>query len=128
MSIKVNYDAVTGEIKGFYPDGINYDSIPEPYIEIDAVAHQDCINNQGNRIVDVTNKVIITGTVTVTLTADEQIAALDAEYQTTINTLAQDYAAALMADTLFSTTTAEDVYTEYEAAVSAYQTALEAIS
>jgi hypothetical protein len=30
MIIKANYDATTGEIKGFYPDIIQYDSIPEP--------------------------------------------------------------------------------------------------
>ncbi|MBP2662729.1 MAG: hypothetical protein H6Q71_677 [Firmicutes bacterium] len=125
--IKVNYDATSGEIKGFYPDDINYASIPEPYIEIDAETHADCINNPGNRIVDVTNKVIITGTVTVTLSTDEQITALDSEYQTTISALAQDYSAALMADKLFGTTIAEDVYTEYEAAVTAYTTALETI-
>jgi len=125
--IKVNYNSTTGEIKGFYPDNINYSCIPEPYIEVDESTHLDCINNPGQRIVDVTNKVIITGTVTVTLTAAEQIATLDATYQTTINTLSQDYAAALMADKLFGTSTTEDVYTEYEAAVTAYTTALEAI-
>jgi len=127
MSIKVNYNAATGEILGHYPDETTYASIPEPYIVVDKTTWHDCINNPGQRIVDVTNKAIITGTVTVMLTAAEQIAALDATYQTTINTLSQDYAAALMADKLFGTTTAEDVYTEYEAAVTAYTTALEAI-
>ena len=52
MSIKVNYDESTGEIKGFYPDFIGYETIPEPHIEIDETAHQDCINNQGLRRVD----------------------------------------------------------------------------
>ncbi|MBP2635063.1 MAG: hypothetical protein H6Q72_970 [Firmicutes bacterium] len=57
----------------------------------------------------------------------EKTTALDIEYQTTIDQLAQDYSAALMADKLFGTSTADEVYTEYEAAVSAYKTALEAI-
>lgn len=52
--IKVNYDTTTGEIKGFYPVDIAYTSIPEPYIEIDESAYRDCINNQGNRKVDIT--------------------------------------------------------------------------
>ena len=63
--IKVNYDASTGEIKGFYPDDISYASIPEPYIEIDESVHQDCINNQGSRKVDVTALKIIEYTPTI---------------------------------------------------------------
>ena len=50
--IKVNYDSTTGEIKGFYPNFIDYETIPEPNIEIDETTHQDCINNQGLRRVD----------------------------------------------------------------------------
>lgn len=60
--VKVHYDATTGEIKGYYPDFIGYETIPEPFIEIDETAHQDCINNQGKRRVDVTTKKIITYT------------------------------------------------------------------
>ena len=33
--IKVHYDLQTGLIKGYYPDSINYSSIPEPFIEIE---------------------------------------------------------------------------------------------
>lgn len=33
--IKVNYDTETTLIKGYYPNSINYASIPEPYIEIE---------------------------------------------------------------------------------------------
>lgn len=51
--IKVNYDSTTGEIKGFYPDDIGYANIPEPHIEIDETTHQDCVNHQGLRKVDV---------------------------------------------------------------------------
>lgn len=32
--IKVNYDEKTTLVKGYYPDSINYASIPEPFIEI----------------------------------------------------------------------------------------------
>lgn len=32
--IKVYYDEITGLVKGYYPDSINYASIPEPFIEI----------------------------------------------------------------------------------------------
>ena len=59
MNIKINYDATTGEIKGFYPDSIKYKTIPEPYIEIDEKQHMDCINNQGLRKIDIDNKKII---------------------------------------------------------------------
>lgn len=59
MSIKVNYNIITGEIIGFYSDGITYASIPEPYIETDYQAYQDCLNNQGLRRVDIETKTII---------------------------------------------------------------------
>lgn len=59
---KVHYDQTTGEILGFYPDDIGYVTIPEPFIEIDETAHQDCIKNSGKRRVDVTTKKIITYT------------------------------------------------------------------
>jgi hypothetical protein len=32
--IKVNYDPTTTLIKGYYPDSIQYNSIPEPFVEI----------------------------------------------------------------------------------------------
>lgn len=35
MTIKVNYNAETTLVKGYYPDSINYASIPEPFIEIE---------------------------------------------------------------------------------------------
>lgn len=35
MTIKVNYDTETTLVKGYYPDFINYASIPEPFIEIE---------------------------------------------------------------------------------------------
>ena len=57
--IKVNYNATTGEIKGFYPNDISYVSIPEPHIEIDETAHQACINHQGLRKVDLATQKIV---------------------------------------------------------------------
>ena len=57
--IKVNYDKETGEIKGFYPDNISYANIPAPYIEIDETTHQDCMNYQGLRKVDVVTQKIV---------------------------------------------------------------------
>ena len=59
MSIKVHYDSTTGEIIGFYPDVIGYATIPEPNIEINETAHQDCINNHGLRRVDLTELKIV---------------------------------------------------------------------
>ena len=35
MTIKVNYDTQTTLVKGYYPDSINYASIPKPFIEIE---------------------------------------------------------------------------------------------
>ena len=58
--IKVNYDTTTGAIKGFYPDDIAYANIPEPHIEIDETAHQDCMNHQGLRKVDLSTQKIVT--------------------------------------------------------------------
>ena len=37
MKIKVNYDIETNLVKGYYPDSINYKSIPEPYVEIEDI-------------------------------------------------------------------------------------------
>lgn len=57
--IKVNYDTKTGAIKGFYPEDIGYVSIPEPHIEIDETTHQDCMNHQGLRKVDLATQKIV---------------------------------------------------------------------
>lgn len=35
MTVKVNYDTKTTLVLGYYPDLINYASIPEPFIEIE---------------------------------------------------------------------------------------------
>ena len=47
--IKVNYDTETTLVKGYYPDSINYASIPEPFIEIEndaqVLGKQMCVIN-----------------------------------------------------------------------------------
>ena len=88
--IKVNYDAETGEVKGFYPDNISYASIPEPYVEIDESTHQDCINHQGLRKVDLaTQKIVEYVPEIVEPTKEEKLVALDAVYQSQFTALAQ---------------------------------------
>lgn len=56
---KVNYDILTGDILGYYPDFIEYKSIPQPFIIIDNECYNDCINNPNKRKVDVTRQVIV---------------------------------------------------------------------
>ena len=118
--IKVNYDSTTGEIKGFYPDDIGYASIPEPYIEIDETTHQDCMNNQGSRKVDLTTLSVASYTpAAVVPTKTELLAALDLEYETNCS----DLASALVKTQLTSNTTLEaDLKTEYATLVSDYTT------
>lgn len=57
--VKVHYDSTTGAILGFYPDDIEYTSLPDNYIEIGNETHIDCINNQGKRKVDITTLTLI---------------------------------------------------------------------
>lgn len=44
MTVKVNYDTETTLVKGYYPDSINYASIPEPFIEITDEQHQAALS------------------------------------------------------------------------------------
>lgn len=88
--IKVNYDPTTGAIKGFYPEDIGYANIPEPHIEIDETTHQDCMNHQGLRKVDLaTQKIVEYVPEIVEPTREKKIAALDAAYQPQFTALAQ---------------------------------------
>lgn len=124
--VKVNYNAATGEIKGFYPDSIIYSSIPEPYIEIDKATHQECIDNPGLRKVDLTTlKVVECELATVTQTTDEKIAALDVEYQPQFQSLQLSWAAASMDG---DTATADSIKLDYTTLKAEYQTKLEAIN
>lgn len=47
--IKVHYDKLTTLVKGYYPDSINYSSIPEPHIEI---KEEDQIFNKQMCVID----------------------------------------------------------------------------
>jgi hypothetical protein len=47
--IKVNYDIETNLVKGYYPDSINYKSIPEPYVEIEDIEQ---INDKQMCVID----------------------------------------------------------------------------
>ena len=56
--IKVNYNAQSGQILGFYPDCIAYEYIPEPFIEItegqrDEISNKDFIRIINEEITDI---------------------------------------------------------------------------
>lgn len=44
--IKVNYNIHTGLVQGYYPDSINYVSIPEPYLEISEEQHLEILGKK----------------------------------------------------------------------------------
>jgi hypothetical protein len=46
MTVKVNYDIETTLVKGYYPDIINYASIPDPYIAITEGQHEIALGKQ----------------------------------------------------------------------------------
>lgn len=41
--IKVNFDPITEKVIGYYPDDVQYQSIPSPYIEITEQEHQEAL-------------------------------------------------------------------------------------
>jgi hypothetical protein len=47
MKIKVSYDSQSGLVKGYYPNNINYNVIPEPFIEI----NEDAQDKTGKQMV-----------------------------------------------------------------------------
>jgi len=110
---------------GFYIEGVS-ETIPSGAVEIAEDQWQDATNNQGKY--SIVNGVFTAASVWPTVqTKDEKIDALNATYQTQIADLAQQYSTALMADKLYSTSTADGVYAEYEALITEYTTALEAL-
>jgi len=126
MSIKVNYNATTGEIDGYYPDDIIYGLIPEPYIEIDEDTHQDCINNQGLRKVDIETLAVVTcEAAVVELTTAEKITALDTEYQTQFDALIQALGAATLASDTDLIAVLQEEYATLKAEYTAAREALE---
>lgn len=50
--VKVNYDIETKKVLGFYPDFMNYEQIPEPYVEIDDKMHLELVElaNSGKEL------------------------------------------------------------------------------
>jgi hypothetical protein len=46
MKIKVHYDLETIIVKGYYPDSVNYASIPEPYIEISLDEYKEALEKE----------------------------------------------------------------------------------
>ena len=41
--VKVHYDIESKKVLGFYPDFINYNKIPEPYIEVSEEKHAELV-------------------------------------------------------------------------------------
>ena len=46
MKTKVHYDLETTIVKGYYPDSVNYASIPEPYIEISLDEYKEALEKE----------------------------------------------------------------------------------
>ena len=60
MNVKISYNHLTGDITGFYPLDITYQNgIPEPNIEVNEVQWADCVNNPGQRKIDLNTFQII---------------------------------------------------------------------
>jgi hypothetical protein len=69
---------------------LDLSAIPEPYIEISETEHDDWMNHQATRKVDAaTGKLVEYTPDPVVLTAEEQLAVLDSEYQPQFAELAQ---------------------------------------
>lgn len=65
--VKVNYDAETGDIKGYYLNSIKYPNIPTPYLELTKEQYTDCVNHPGERKVDLATLTIIQKPITINL-------------------------------------------------------------
>lgn len=50
--VKVHYDVETKKVEGFYPDFIEYEAIPEPYIEVTDERHAELVEmaNSGKEL------------------------------------------------------------------------------
>jgi len=81
---------------------------------------------ESDTVIDITSVVLTDGTVSESEeTAEEKIAAIETEYSSQFDTLAIDYAAAIMDG---DTDLATEIKTEKDALTIEYQTALEAIN
>lgn len=105
---------------------LDLSAIPAPYIEITEAEHDDWMQNQSTRKVDVTTKTLISYTpAVVVLTTAQQTAVLDATYQPQFTAVTQAYLSALTAG---DGTTAAARQADYATLKTAYATALAAIS
>lgn len=53
-----HFNEATGEILGFYDDGLHL-SIPKPVVPLDDAEWLDCINNSGLRVIDIATLTIV---------------------------------------------------------------------
>ncbi|MBU2701698.1 hypothetical protein Ga0466249_002817 [Sporomusaceae bacterium BoRhaA] len=105
---------------------IDLSAIPAPYAEITEAEHDDWMQNQATRKVDVTTKKLIEYTPpAVVLTATEKIAALDAEYQPQFSALAQSLGLATLDG---NQTVIDGIKSDYTALKTEYNAKREAIA
>ena len=50
--VKVHYNEVTRKVEGFYPDFIEYETVPEPYVEVTDERHAELVEmaNSGKEL------------------------------------------------------------------------------
>ena len=50
--VKVHYNEVTKKVEGFYPDFIEYETVPEPYVEVTDERHAELVEmaNSGKEL------------------------------------------------------------------------------
>ena len=50
--VKVHYNEATRKVEGFYPDFIEYEAIPEPYVEVTDERHAELVEmaNSGKEL------------------------------------------------------------------------------
>ncbi|SDD90161.1 hypothetical protein [Sporomusa acidovorans] len=105
---------------------LDLSAIPTPYAEITTEEHDDWMQHQGTRKVDVaTGKLVEYTPDPVVPTTEEKIAALDAEYQTQFTTLAQALGLATLDG---NQTNIDSIKADYAALKAEYQAKREVIS
>jgi hypothetical protein len=105
---------------------IDLSAIPMPNIELTEAEHDDWMQHQATRKVDVTTKKLVEYTpLAVVLTAAEKIAALDAEYQPQFFALAQSLGLATLDG---NQTVIDGIKSDYAALKDTYNTKREALA
>jgi hypothetical protein len=125
--VKVTYGS-TGNIIGYYPDDIDYPSIPKPYIKIDEAIHRDCMNNPGLRRVDTVNKVIVNYTPpgpTLAQVQQQQFATINTTYSTKLNGI---LTAIIQAQARGAMTTVTVLQATYNSTQTAWKAALQVVT